>query len=638
LLQLAKVFKRAFSRQLSVVRILVIFLVLAFVFLHSNPYALHPVYADNEFSSSYNITYDVDQTGVTTVTEKITLKNLTDKYYASDFKLSISATKVTEVSMTDSQGPLDVQVNTSGATTNINTQFNQQIAGKGKEYTFSLHFKSTDFAQKMGKIWQVTIPKIAEPGNLNQFNLTLSVPASFGDPTNILPEPVKQTETGSKLNYFFNKDQLSQAGILASFGNVQFFDFSFGYDLKNDGLLPKIIQIPIPTDYRNQKVLINSIEPKPENVVTDFDGNYLASFKVGQRQSVHVQVQGFAKLSPGNDKNMLSKEQKQIYTASQSYWEKDSPQVKTKLAEIFKSNPTTTNEKARLIDQFVASYLQYDENRVKNNDFRRLGALTALNNPQQSLCSEYADVFVTMARSAGIPAREVVGYAYTTNTSIRPLSLQNTYLHAWAQYFDNSAGWVDVDPTWQSTTGGVDYFSQFDLNHLVIGFMGDSSAQPLGPSQVNVTFAEPQDQKPQVNLQIIVPSEIYAGFPVDALVRVENSGNIATSSAKLQFKAQKLSVIGLQDIQTPPIPPFGQLEYDYKLGTQTLSSSFTDHIALTFGKLTTGRDVMVKPFLASRFFAAAVFGVAGFIALFYLGTLLLHHKSPFHELRGKKSN
>lgn len=595
-----------------------------------------PVLAQNEFSSSYNITYNVDETGLTTVTEKITLKNLTDKYYASDFKLTISATDLRDVSMTDSQGPLDVQVNTQGTSTTISTQFDQQVAGKGKEYTFTLNFRSKDFAQNMGKVWQVTIPRISSPSNLEKFDLTLSVPNSFGDPTSIYPEPIRQSETVGKLNYFFSKDQLSKTGILASFGTEQLFNYNFGYQLKNDGLLPKYIQIPLPIDSANQKTLINSIEPKPENVVLDEDGNYLAIFNVRQRQNLKVNVSGFSKLARSEERKTLTEEEKKTYTESQRFWEKDSPQIKTKLNEILSGNPATVSEKARLINQFVASYLQYDSQRVANNDFTRLGALTALSNPSKALCTEYADLFVTLARSAGIPAREVIGYAYTTNTNIRPLSMQNNLLHAWAEYYDDEKGWVEVDPTWESTTGGVDYFSQFDLNHLAIAYMGESSEQPIGPSEILTTFAEEEVRpKPQMNLQIYIPNELFAGFPASATTKIENTGNIATTSARMTFTSQKLTVEGPTELQTPIIPPFGNLEYKYKLGTQSLSSEFTDNLELIFGNLKTNRVVQVKPLFYHQFFAASVFGVVIMIILLYAGTLAIHHKSPFHQAKKK---
>ena len=49
---------------------------------------------------------------------------------------------------------------------------------------------------------------------------------------------------------------------------------------------------------------------------------------------------------------------------------------------------------------------------------------------------EFTDLFVAIARAAGIPARESVGYAYTTNSRLRPLSLVTDVLHAWPEYYD----------------------------------------------------------------------------------------------------------------------------------------------------------------------------------------------------------
>src|SRR3989344_9009055 len=66
--------------------------------------------AAGEFSSRYNVVYDVDSSGSTTVTEKITLKNLTDKYYASSFTLTIAASDLSDLVAFDSSGPLEVRL------------------------------------------------------------------------------------------------------------------------------------------------------------------------------------------------------------------------------------------------------------------------------------------------------------------------------------------------------------------------------------------------------------------------------------------------------------------------------------------------------------------------------------------------
>src|SRR6185437_11365956 len=108
--------------------------------------------AQQQFSSEYNVTYDIDSGGSTTVTEQITLKNLTDQYYASSFALLIDATNISNVEASDSGGSLQASSNREGTKTKIDVNFGQQIAGKNKTYSFELDFKSTDFAQKQGQI------------------------------------------------------------------------------------------------------------------------------------------------------------------------------------------------------------------------------------------------------------------------------------------------------------------------------------------------------------------------------------------------------------------------------------------------------------------------------------------------------
>ena len=106
------------------------------------------------------------------------------------------------------------------------------------------------------------------------------------------------------------------------------------------------------------------------------------------------------------------------------------------------------------------------------------------------MCTEFADLFIALARAAGIPAREVNGYGYTTDPQLRPLSLGNNVLHAWPQYWDSVRKvWVSIDPTWGRTTGGVDYFSKLDFNHLAFLTHGLSDSLPvMSASDIQVSY------------------------------------------------------------------------------------------------------------------------------------------------------
>src|SRR6185369_7078379 len=85
-------------------------------------------------------------------------------------------------------------------------------------------------------------------------------------------------------------------------------------------------------------------------------------------------------------------------------------------------------------------------------------------------------------RAAGIPAREINGYAYTENPQLQPLSLVADVLHSWPEYYDRDKGvWIPIDPTWGSTTGGVDFFNKLDLRHFTFVIHGKDSNKPYAP-------------------------------------------------------------------------------------------------------------------------------------------------------------
>ena len=284
----------------------------------------------------------------------------------------------------------------------------------------------------------------------------------------------------------------------------------------------------------------------------------------------------------------------------------------------------------------MVSVLNYSQDRVKNNDFNRLGALTALNNPTQALCLEFSDLFVALTRAAGIPSRELTGYAYSSNTDIRPLSLTKDILHAWAQYYDPSLGWVMVDPTWENTTGGVDYFSKFDLNHLSLAIRGQNSQKPDPPSDVRVEFGQNEaTPSSKLNVQIFAPDELFAGFPSKIKVRIENQGNIATSWAQLAISSNKLDIVNTNktagnSFNTVSIPPFGNLEYEFSVKSQSPVVGFEDMLQVKFGNTVTSKKVIIKPFFAFSLFSFGVLGVIALMFLIYILTVVFHLK--FHYL------
>ncbi len=610
-------------------RVSLTFCFLIILILVPNTYAV-------EFGTSYDVLYDVDENGVTTVTEKIILKNLTSEYYANQFKLTIGATQISDIKAADPGGALEVSEAAKENSITLSIKFNQQVAGLGKTLPWTITFRSKDFAEKVGKIWEVRVPRISSSTNLESYNLTLAVPRSFGPPSLISPTPKTLTASESKLFFTFDKKMLESSGISANFGTHQLFDFDLSYHLQNNGLTPALTNIALPPDTAYQDVIYQRIDPQPINVTIDNDGNYLAWYRLSRGQKVDVQVIGSAKLYTGSrvKKPSLDPVLRKKYTKSDKYWEKDNPQILAKLDEVIGDSGADPTEKARLIFQFVVDFLKYDSGRLVN-DIERLGAVTALNNPANAVCMEFTDLFIALARAAGIPSRELDGFAYTTNTTLRPVSMTKDILHAWPEYWDERRGWVMVDPTWGNTTGGVDYFNKLDLNHFVFAIKGSSSTEPIpagsykdkneDSKDVKVTLSEVDFLgKPQMDIQVEAPDTLIAGFPGSMTVKITNTGNALFPSAPLAVSAGKIVVLENKKQELGPIPAFGKGEFKFNIRTKSLLDSFDDQITVTIGGQEFTRDIRVKPLFIFQTVPLMIVAVVALMVLIYLVVLWGH--------------
>lgn len=617
------------------------------------------IYAADEFSTSYDVTYDVDTDGITQVSEKINLKNLTNEYYANQFKLIIGATQVFDVKASDGSGNMQVDSVQKDNSTEITVKFNQQLVGLNKILPWTLSFKSKDFAERIGKVWEVRTPKVSSVGNIENYNLTISVPLEFGEPTSISPIPKSQTSNSGKIFLAFNKDQLSQSGVSASFGNFQLFDFDLGYHLDNNNLFPVLTNIALPPDTAYQDVIYKNITPVPLNVTVDEDGNYLAWYRLNKGEKLDIKLLGSAKLYTASKvkKPFLETSLRKKYTQADKYWEKDHPKIQIKLAEILSSNlpagrqvpPADSLQKAKLIYRYVVDFLKYDSSRL-NNKLERFGAVTALNNNELAVCMEFTDLFITLARAADIPARELDGYAYTANPKLRPLSLNKDVLHAWPEFWDDKKGWVMIDPTWENTTGGVDYFNKLDLSHFVFVTKGSSSEQPAPAGSYKYVGQDSQDVKvslsendflgnPKLDVKIENPEPILAGFPTKLKIKISNMGNAVYPSNQFLINSQKLTFLETQQQNLGPIPPYGQASFDFNIRTKGLFDSFDDNITILIGSQKFEKKVSVKPFLIFQTYPLIGTGIVSLMAVIYLtilGTHIYKHSLRSDDLRARR--
>jgi hypothetical protein len=513
-----------------------------------------------DFSSKYNVTYTLNPSGTTQVRQDIQVTNQVPEYYLSKYTIDVGNQKVSSISATEKNRELKSALLSNATSSAIAIEFPDKTVGKGLSRSFSISYLSDNTMQKTGNIYQITIPKISGAG-ISEHNVSLIIPNELGDPTAIAPEPAKieKGDQSSKLTY--TTDQITKSAITVTIGDEQYYTLGLTYHLKNPQNRSVYTEIALPMSTTYQKIIYDEINPKPQSITVDNDGNYIGRYTLLPRQELDVQFIGKAiiyKKQQYQD-NPLTAAQQAIYTQKQKYWETSDIAISTLAAKL------RTPDK---IYQYVVNTLSYDTSKLGTDEFNRRGAVKSLEQPDQSVCMEFTDLFIAIARAAGIPAREVNGFAYTNDPVSRPLSLSRDMLHAWPEYWDAERGWVQVDPTWENTTKGTDYFDSFDLNHIAFVRKGYSSEYPYpagsykgkNPDTRDVLVSL-TDQFPRLledyRLKSAKPKTHIAGGKVELQVVIANLGNVA-----IHYPATKVIKRNNEEsksVDTVTVPPHTEM-------------------------------------------------------------------------------
>ncbi len=549
------------------------------------------VLAVGEFTENYDVQYAVAPSGVTIVTQNVSLTNKKTNLYPQKYSILIDSVHIKNVIAYDNGGIIKPQITQKDNRTEIVLQFNEKIVGMGKSLKFSLRYENTDIAQKNGEIWEINIPGVADGPDLENYFVSISVPPTFGANAYMSPPPAG----GNK----WTKDQMIRGGVSAAYGNVQQFESTLSYYLDNPTVTTKTMEIALPPDTAYQQISIQSLDPKPKTVVKDIDGNWLAQYDVSAQSNTSISAKVNIKvfLHP-NDSFVTQPVDSSLYTAPAKYWETQDPKI-MELASQYKT--------PREIYEYVVRTLSYDYGRVNKSPIRK-GAVQALSTPESAICMEFTDVFIALARAAGIPAREAVGYAYTTNAKLRPLSLSTDVLHAWPEYYDTESKiWIPVDPTWADTTGGVNYFDKLDFNHIVFSYYGKSSDYPYPAGfykkagsttkDVFVQFTQGKQAEKTGKLAIsyLFPKTITSGITGSGSVTIENISEVAISGVTATIQSAPVDVFITKLI--PDLPPYANYTIPISMH---IPNSFTKNfgmIVTTAGDESMRFDFIIVPFI-----------------------------------------
>lgn len=531
--------------------------------------------ATKDFDITISSVYTVEDSGNTKVTQDVTIVNKTAFQFVPSYELHLGTSDIENVSATSNKVSIPHIVKSADGKQSILVTFKERVVGKGKKNIFTVQYETHSIAQKKGSIWEVVVPGITHLSEFKDYSSIIKIPQAFGKPSIIKP----QKTISSDSTYTFSKNELGKSGVTMMFGKSQAYSFDLSYHLKNTNLFPITTEIALPPNTSYQDVSITNITPRPTNVVMDDDGNWLASYTLPSQKKVTVRVAGIAVVHSTSRKESLTDSQKRAYLTEKKYWEQGS-----RVKEITQTTKTPLD-----IYQYVVSHLSYDYQKVTEKD-NRLGATKVFDKNASAVCLEFTDLFVALARSAGIPARAVEGYAYTNDKNLRPLALRQDILHAWPEYYDTAKGaWIMVDPTWANTTKGADYFSSLDFYHFAFVIKGMDSTYPVPAGgykdnpeikDIKIAFADESDFKTTSSVQLSssFPDFSFSGLPAKGKVTVKNTGSTVIIGKKLLVLAE-----GGKSWEYPidPVPPYGTKDFTISVPTGNFLTNTTHRLRIT---------------------------------------------------------
>ena len=532
--------------------------------------------AQNEqFLVDYDLEYQIETNGETLVTHQATITNLQNDAIPTTYTFSAKQLEIYDVTAITNKKDAGIKIEDKDGDKLISVVIENYSIGEGRQNIISLNYKTDDVAIKSGNIWNVYIPRIQIPETTTLYNVKLSIPKSFGDKIYLSPTPVIEKSEDDFRVYYFTKETFKSTGIIAAFGEYQPMNFKLKYQIKNRSILPSIEKIALPSDIQGyQNISYKSIDPKPKSTRVDEDGNIIAAYVLNPLKKMEIELTGTARLygrqiNPdfGRSISGIPDDLIKKYTLPKKYWEVDSPAV-LEVADELKDENLNTTKNAQKVYNFIRDNITYDFDAVEQGLVERKGAEAAITQEGKWTCMEFSDLFITLTRAMGIPSREINGYAYTFDNNNKPLSINlnnGESLHSWAEFYDPFYGWVQVDPTW-GTTSGIDYFTKLDTNHLAFVVKGVDSEYPYPAGTYRFS-----DKDKLIDVAISQSTSDEDFLPKMEFQKVLNLNLIEILKGNIKVKAKNTGTVTAYEIQTKVIPAYSSSNIFVKKDTTEIS-------------------------------------------------------------------
>jgi len=429
---------------------------------------------------------------------------------------TIPTTNVGDIAVRDAMGPIPFSARIEDNLT-VLTFSTRQARGR---YTIYISYTLYGWVRFSGGSCSVSSWRIRNFDlECRTFSISVTGPPGYYP---FLSNPRSTPDYGDPPSFFYSTSIPrggSFDGFWAFFSKRTFYFLSVEYVISPEdvsGLELDIIFLNPDLDWQFSSIV--SVDPLPSKVYFDGDGNLRGAFKLGSstgRVSVNVRLLFDVSVhDPAMDPENIGPvtdlpEELQPFLLPTDDWPCEDPVIRETAARIVGSE-MNAYRLASAIMEFVTESLSYER-----QDFR-LGPRRALELGLGD-CSEYTDVFVSLARAAGLPARGLYGWAFTSENIIPSP-------HAFVEVYLPGAGWQPLDPSWGDMNG--DYFCRIDASHLVRCIRGRESSESWASLRYSSGRAGISERIREVRiLQMQEAAQLYRISAGTHLILASRTGN-----------------------------------------------------------------------------------------------------------------
>jgi transglutaminase-like putative cysteine protease len=447
------------------------------------------IFASMKASSQYSIIVDVTDKGETQFSSNIKLTNESNDYFIRDYTIVTDYDDLSEFQVFENGGQGVFTREYRDNKVRIKILLKNPLLKNGDTVNLFVSYRTQQSFKKEGGLYKLRIPQLKTEENSTNSQYTIKIPDTFGPLSfNSLKKSNVTVEDGKHVITYTESD--APLGALFLVGQSQQFEFTYQYELSNDTNRIEKYSVTLPPESPSQKLYFYDNDLGADRTFHDLDGNFLLEYFVDPQNKKSIRIVGLSQFSYNHETITIDAGGIQSYLESSDIWDFTNSDIQSLIPNIVKPD-NSQYDNAQLINDYIVSTYDYSGSespvRKKSSDL--------VKDKQNFSCINFADLFVSLTRGAGLPSREVIGYS--------AFSQSLDTVHYWAEFYDESKKeWIAADPCFEDAFSFHE-FDTLDPHRMILAYWGVTDTRP----DIVIPFTQFQEAS-VANLELKLSSNI----------------------------------------------------------------------------------------------------------------------------------